>query len=270
MSSRLPSLIIIGGMKCGTTSLYRYLNSIENVSSSKLKEPSFFDDINWGRGLDWYKAQFDDDSTYKFEASTIYSKYPAHSRIPERMHQVLPDVKLVYIVRSPIKRIKSQLTHNIKMGNIKPDYLHSDEFRRKDLPHYINCSKYYLQTSHYLEYFDLDQLHFVRTEDMAVDPKGLVEGILSFWGLEDAHLPESIFEKSYNMNDARGRRTNKQLHRVFSKMHQKGLIKNGHKLFEKPWKLPEEFESESFTDLCTRELETDIAKFKDLTGVHWD
>src|SRR5262245_40460166 len=54
----LPTFLIIGCGKCGTSSLFWYLGGHPQVSPSTHKEVNFFNrDENWNHGLDWY-AQF--------------------------------------------------------------------------------------------------------------------------------------------------------------------------------------------------------------------
>ena len=80
------------------------------------KEPEFFNDENhWQRGVDWYRGQFAaaGDAVVAGEASVRYAtSRPASRRVPERMATVLPDAKLVYVVRHPVDRMISQWRHN--------------------------------------------------------------------------------------------------------------------------------------------------------------
>ncbi|MDQ4058746.1 MAG: sulfotransferase, partial [Actinomycetota bacterium] len=75
----VPNFLIIGAMKAGTTSLYHYLRSHPEVFMPAVKELDFFvEDINWRRGLSWYRRQFASappEARAVGEASTNYSKY---------------------------------------------------------------------------------------------------------------------------------------------------------------------------------------------------
>src|SRR5437764_6513123 len=53
----LPDFLIIGGQRCGTSSLYYYLTEHPGIISASTKEIHFFDDF-YTKGLDWYRAQF--------------------------------------------------------------------------------------------------------------------------------------------------------------------------------------------------------------------
>ncbi|HKZ80420.1 MAG TPA: sulfotransferase domain-containing protein [Pyrinomonadaceae bacterium] len=118
-----PDFIIIGGQRCGTTSLYEYLISHPNVVRASTKEIHFFD-INFERGLSWYRSHFplrDFDSYRKRiaqkritgEASPYYIFHPyALRRIAETTHRV----KLIAILRNPIDRALSHYQHEVSIG----------------------------------------------------------------------------------------------------------------------------------------------------------
>jgi hypothetical protein len=81
---------------------------------SDLKEPDFFvTELNWGRGVRWYEQQFvgADGAVAVGEASTSYSKYPLYRDVPSRIADTIPDVRLIYLIRQPIERIRSQYLH---------------------------------------------------------------------------------------------------------------------------------------------------------------
>lgn len=265
---RVPSLIVIGGMKCGTTTLYQYLRSFENISSSSLKEPSFFDDLRWDRGFEWYKSLFKDDKTFKFEASTIYSKYPAHKDIPARMYEALPNIKLVYLVREPVDRLISQIRHNVSAGNISPDYLGSEDFWLNDFDHYINCSRYYLQIEQYLNFFPKSQLHLVKSEALWGNPDGIVNEIIEFWGIDAGTFSEKGLKSVYNPG-IQGVRTHRKLHRLATYLEERRIFPGMRRLFEKEWELPEYFRSKEFHDRCFNLLSEDMKKFSEFSGLTW-
>src|ERR671915_544163 len=96
----LPNLIVIGAMKSGTTSLHNYLSLHPEIFMTEVKEPSFFTlEGNWWRGREWYEAQFPVAAKIRGESSPDYTKHPRHAGAPERMHAMIPDAKLVYLLR---------------------------------------------------------------------------------------------------------------------------------------------------------------------------
>ena len=107
-----PNLIIIGGLKCGTTSIHHYLGLHPEIQMSKPKELNFFvSELNWDLGLDWYKARFDARFEVRGESSPHYTNLPRFTGVAERIRQHCPDAKLIYMVRDPIKRVLSHWVH---------------------------------------------------------------------------------------------------------------------------------------------------------------
>ena len=103
----LPNFLIIGAAKSGTSSLYEYLNNHQSILPCVVKEPNFFTEY-YERGVDWYKSCF----PFKFqksisgEATARYYWYPFAA---ERAHRVVPNAKIILLVRNPIDRSYSQI-----------------------------------------------------------------------------------------------------------------------------------------------------------------
>ena len=150
--AQLPNLIIVGGLKCGTTSIHHYLGLHPEIQMSKPKELNFFvEELNWDLGLDWYASRFDDRFKVRGESSPHYTNLPRFEGVAERIHEHCPDARLLYMVRDPIKRILSHWVHATGAGyetrEMVPTLSDPDT-------HYINRSKYWMQLQPYLELFD--------------------------------------------------------------------------------------------------------------------
>ncbi len=87
----MPNLIIIGGLKCGTTSIHHYLGLHPEIHMSKPKELNFFvEELNWDLGLDWYRGRFDDRFAVRGESSPHYTNLPYFHGVAERIHAAPP------------------------------------------------------------------------------------------------------------------------------------------------------------------------------------
>ncbi|GJL94708.1 MAG: sulfotransferase [Hyphococcus sp.] len=116
-----PDFIIIGAMKCGTSTLYEQLAAQPGFFMTTPKEPNFFsDDDIFSRGMSWYNALFESAAAgdVKGEASTHYTKLSTHPHAAERLHEALPDVKLIYLMRHPVDRLVSHYIHEWTMGAV--------------------------------------------------------------------------------------------------------------------------------------------------------
>ena len=91
-----PDFIVIGSMKSGTTSLYRWLSAHPDIGMSRDKETDYFvAEKSFGRGPEWYAAQFAPGSKIYGEASPNYSKVDDFRGVPARIRAALPDVRLI-------------------------------------------------------------------------------------------------------------------------------------------------------------------------------
>ncbi len=190
--------LIIGAMKCGTTSLFTYLSRHPEVAPSREKEPDFFShDAKWSQGFDWYHALWDFDSDVHrvaLEASTCYTKIPEFPDAAQRIAGVRADLRFIYILRDPIERIESHYRHHV---------LHGTEQGKRPIdkaitPDMIAISKYAMQIAEYYRRFPANRVLLLAFEDLRSDPRALLERVCRFleidpaWefrGLETAHHP---------------------------------------------------------------------------------
>tara|TARA_B110001454_G_scaffold187155_1_gene184371 strand:- start:229 stop:1227 length:999 start_codon:yes stop_codon:yes gene_type:complete len=110
----LPSFLIIGGAKCGTTSLYAHLIEHPNILSASIKEVNFFQYIQNSK-TSFYRSHFPikRQNLITGEAST---QYLVHRFVSKRVHELLPSVKLILLVRNPVERAYSEFYYMINLG----------------------------------------------------------------------------------------------------------------------------------------------------------
>lgn len=115
----LPNLLIIGAQRCGTSSLFKYLGAHPQCKASVRKEIRFFTEFH-DRGVDWYRAHFpiarrqNGSPLVFFEATPDYLLDP---RAPRRATELMPDVRVIVLLRDPVKRAYSQYWHNRRLGS---------------------------------------------------------------------------------------------------------------------------------------------------------
>lgn len=196
MSQGIPDFIIIGAMKAGTTSLYRYLHSHPGIFMSEVKEPSYFvAERNWSKGPDWYRSLFAGapDGALLGEASTNYSKGTTFSGVPQRLREEVPDVKLIYLIRDPVERIRSHYAYAVCRRK-----------ERRSAERAITCKSIYVRTSQYgaelqryREHFPNHQMLVLLTEDLRDEPAAVLRRVERFLGLDDFAFPH--LERRYNV-----------------------------------------------------------------------
>ena len=177
----LPDFVIIGAMKCGTSTLAAQLAAQPGVFVTTPKEPNFFsDDDVFARGLPWYEALFDAAAPgdLKGEASTHYAKLPTHPRAAERLHAAVPGAKLIYLTRDPIERLISHYIHEWTMGTISCDLEEAVERH----PELIDYGRYEMQLAPWRRLFGEDRTLCLTLEDMQADPQGTLDRVAAFLG----------------------------------------------------------------------------------------
>ena len=193
---RLPGFIVIGAMKSGTSSLRDYLRGHPEVYIPPDEELHYFAEaINWKQGVDWYRARFADagDAIAVGEKSPTYTMHPEHPGVPERIHDLLPDVRLIYVVRHPIQRIKSHYVHQFGRGH------EANPIRRavREDPRYLDTTRYAMQLQRYLDHFPREQILIVTSEGLKFDRRATVQRVYDFLGVDSSHLPDVLATEFY-------------------------------------------------------------------------
>lgn len=257
----LPNLIIIGAMKCGTTSLHHYLNLHPEIHMSPVKELDFFiTEKNWRKGLAWYQSQFIEPAKVIGESSPNYTKYPAFRDVPKRMSALIPDAKLIYLVRDPIKRIVSHYLHQ---------YIDRAEYRsfnealsELNNNHYILCSLYAIQLEQFLTYYPLSRVLVVSLEELRYNRFSTLRKIFCFLDV-DPNFEHPNFEIDLHRSDEKKRLTD-----FGSKLFQ--IPMGGRVAKYLPFSIAEKVESPKIESSLRKEvanfLKPDIERLRKLTG----
>jgi hypothetical protein len=196
-----PTFLVIGAMKAGTTTLWEQLRAQPQVFMADEKEVDFFvEEKEWSRGVAWYEEQFASappSAVAIGEASTNYAKHPLFDGVPARAVSVLPDVKIVYLVRHPIERMRSHWMHARSAG------WESRTFSRAVTvdPQYIDVSRYAHQLEQWLEHVPRDRVLIETAERMHDDPATSMRTILSFLGAD----PQAAVDTKHHANAAAAR-----------------------------------------------------------------
>lgn len=187
----LPNLVVIGGLKCGTTSLHHYLNLHPQVAMSRPKELNFFvAELNWELGAEWYASHFDRDAPVRGETSPHYTNLPRFQGVAERMHEVLgAQTRIVYMVRDPLERMLSHYLHNVGGGyETRPI---ADALSDRDSA-YVARSRYAMQLEPYLRAFDRSHVLVVANEDLAAKRETTMRRVFAFCGVDEAFTSEQF------------------------------------------------------------------------------
>jgi hypothetical protein len=212
-SGCLPEFMIIGAAKAGTTALNEYLSQHPQIFMCPLKEPQFFStDVIYERGLAWYEGLFADAKSGQIcgEASTSYTFFPSTPLTPQRIHQAIPNVKLIYLIREPVSRVQSACLQTIKyqknvLNDRETNYsvdeliqLGEDPKNSLGLSSFIQSSQYITQIEQYLSFFKSEQLLVVFQADLVTKTDEVLRTIFDFIGVDSAIFPS--FKTTINKN----------------------------------------------------------------------
>ncbi len=196
----MPTLIIIGGLKCGTTSIHHYLGLHPEVQMSKPKELNFFvSELNWDLGVDWYMTRFDDRFAVRGESSPHYTNLPRFDGVAERIKRHCPDAKLLYMVRDPIKRILSHWVHAKGAGYEGGEM---EEVLSRPDSAYVQRSMYWMQLQPYLELFDRSQIELISSEELQNERQETMRRAFRFVGVDEGFTHEQ-FDREWEKSSAK-------------------------------------------------------------------
>ncbi len=209
----LPNLIVIGAQKCGTSGLHYYLGFHPEISMSRPKEVNFFiKERNWKLGVDWYMRHFDPDARVRGESSPNYTAYPHHTGVPKRMHSVVPDARLIYIVRDPLARIESHWVHNFakrrEKGDLAATLAHPNTT-------YVLRSQYFMQLQQFLNRYRAEQILVIDQADLRDKRMETLRDVFTFLGVDpDFEHPRFVRERHRSERKQRATRLGARLERL--------------------------------------------------------
>ncbi len=205
-----PDFIILGGQRCGTSSLYKNLGQHPEIAPSLRKEVEYFT-IDYNRGASWYRAHFPlrlrrtvaglrGHKLLTFEATPDYIFDP---RAPQRVKRDLPEAKLIVLLREPVSRAYSHFHHMSRLGLEKlpfADAVEAEEgrldgeleemqrdpyarvlpFRRHS---YAARGLYAEQLERWFGVFPREQILILMFDDLIADPVATLHRIADFVGV---------------------------------------------------------------------------------------
>ncbi|GAA6189939.1 sulfotransferase [Litorivita sp. NS0012-18] len=174
MSKANPDFILIGAMKCGTTTLAAQLGAQSGIFITTPKEPNFFsDDAIYARGVDWYGALYKGAGAGDLtgEASTHYTKLPTYPQTIARLQSARIAPRLIYMIRDPLDRLISHYIHEWTQGVISCPL---DEALEKH-PELCAYSRYGEQIAPWCDAFGAQNILVMTMEEMKQDPQRVLD-----------------------------------------------------------------------------------------------
>jgi hypothetical protein len=192
-----PDFIIVGPQKCATTWIYEGLVDHPEVYVPDTDSVHFFD-MQYHRGLDWYREFFPTDPS----GQTIGEETPSYIRsakTPARIAELNPDTKIIISMRNPVDRAFSHYWHEKAKGKISFDF--EEVFENYDLyQNWVEPGFYDTHIQRFEEQFDTDQIKLLLFDDLIEDDAAFIRDVYEFIGVDPEFTPSTIDER---VNEAR-------------------------------------------------------------------
>lgn len=208
----LPDFVLIGVQKGGTTSLYDFITRHPRIARAARKEIHYFTDYH-RFGPAWYKSSFPTRWTVRpgmvtGEADTMYM---FHREVPGRMRRLLPDVKLIAILRNPVDRAYSHWQMNAHTGELIPSKLTFEEalalekevwsghdgvrmstgakanIWERQVNSYLARGMYADQLEYWFRHYPRERFLVLSTEDLRREPGQVLDKVFDFLGVQSYH-----------------------------------------------------------------------------------
>jgi hypothetical protein len=206
----LPGFVVIGGMRCGTSSFFDWISGHPDVRPSTSKEIHFFD-VHYPRGVGWYRSHFPlrAQGGVSFEATPSYLTHPLAA---ERAAALIPEARMIALLREPGERAWSHYRFRRSQGfetrsfeeavsaelaGEIPDTFAS--FRTARQIPYLLGGRYAEQLVRWIDAFGPEQVLIVDADRMFTDPDGVLERVEDYAGL--ARVPLEL--RRLNVSPAR-------------------------------------------------------------------
>jgi hypothetical protein len=204
----LPDFLIIGAQKCGTTFLYQLLTQHPRVKSAFGKEVHYFD-LNFRKGVSWYRSHFPlqvrKNRKYATGESSPY--YLFHPHAARRAGALVPEAKLLILLRNPVDRAYSHYQHQVTRvkGEGREVHTFEEAIEREKIilpievakmlqdEHYVSLAHrnfsylsrgiYVDQLATWVTFFDRSQMLIMKSEDLWASTLDSLRRIQDFLGL---------------------------------------------------------------------------------------
>lgn len=209
----LPDFLLVGAPKCGTSALHGALQGHPQLFLATVKEPKFFltaeepppdagggpgDVPTWGEHV-WrradYEALFDPAPPGALRGEgTVFYLYDTDAQ--RRIHDLVPDARLIAVLRDPVERAHSNWSH-LREAGLEPeaDFLtacHLEPERREagwaHFWHYVAQGRYGEQLEHLYGLFPREQVLLLRYRDLTQAPVCTADRVCAFLGVETGRV----------------------------------------------------------------------------------
>ncbi|MGH2727681.1 MAG: sulfotransferase, partial [Actinomycetota bacterium] len=208
MSLTLPTFLIVGAAKSGTSSLWHYLREHPEVYVPKRKEVDFFnDDDRFALGAAWY-ADFFARGAGKKALGEASPSYLFSEVAGSRMAEIVPSARLVMILRNPIDRAYSHFLHaryytleQRSFREVVEEERAAPEGRR--WPYYLAQSRYLPQLQRLMKSFPREQALILLLDDLIAEPVSMFKTLCEHVRIDPSIVPSIVGDATNTYRESR-------------------------------------------------------------------
>lgn len=229
----LPDFLIAGFNRSGTHSLFEYMGQHPNIINASRREIHYFT-LSYWRGLNWYKSYFptsiyrnycEKKTHQKFLTGEATPHYVFHPLAIKRIRNLIPNVKLIVVLRNPVENAYSHFQHYKRGGIEKESFeeavktdkqrfekinelynsnlIKEHDLRDVKIP-YVSYATYVIHIKRLLEIFPREQILFIKNTELNQKPQEVLKKIFEYLQLQDftvKDLEKRNVGKYEKMND---------------------------------------------------------------------
>ncbi len=257
--------VTIGTMKSGTSSLHHYMRMHPDIHMSWVKETDHFKQPKPPLGgMLRYKLLLTGTGQVVGETSPNYTKSLIFPGVAERMHAVVPDARLIYILRDPVARALSHYHHNRLHGREQRTL--DEAFVTDEDNNYVITSRYYAQLDEFLRFYPADRILILDFAELVGAPKDVMRRVFNFVGVDPSFVHPN-FGKVYH--DSKNKRQPNSLGRMINDIP---VVRQARYLL--PWIFEKQLERPRLGDATRSRIEdwlrVDAGKMRDFSELSFD
>ena len=214
---QLPSAVVVGTMKGGTTQLFAHLIKHPRLLAPCNKEIDYFS-RHVDKSLAWYRSRFPLRHRLKAVNGHTLEASPSYLCSPwaiAKMHAVLPQARIIAVLRDPVSRAFSHYQH-AKTRHMEQRSFHQavdDELRQHVVPAelgvalrpgapnfwgYVGRGYYAVQLEPLLKLYPRGQLLILDSADLFADTNAACQRVFAFLGVEPFDVqPSKVYNRGY-------------------------------------------------------------------------
>ena len=177
----LPNFLVIGARRAGTSLLHhKILGTHPEIYVPVQRKETHYFDLYYERGVEWYRSYFpSDEAAGRFRAiGEVTPDYLASEEAPGRIHQLLPECRLIAILRNPVEQAWSDYRHRRRSHDERRDFRTFIED-----PAALSGGLYHRHLERYLALFRREALLVLLYEELVRDPARELGRLTSFLGV---------------------------------------------------------------------------------------